>query len=152
MEKYCCFCCPSKDYEEKNLEDVCPRCSNAYGFPLTHFPKSIAGIKIVKALDRGFYGATYVGETTPFGKSIIKKVIKIIPVELYKHHNKNFQEECDMHLELSENSTHFVRIDSSIYFENLEIEFTNGVKVNCHVIGLEFIDGITLRNILKTKK
>ncbi len=34
MEKYCCFICPKSDYEEKNLEDLCPNCSLPYGFPL----------------------------------------------------------------------------------------------------------------------
>lgn len=152
MEKYSCFCCPSKGYVERNLDDICPTCGNAYGFPLDYFPEKIAGIDIVKAIDRGFYGATYIGETTPFGKVVLKKVIKVIPVELYKHHNKSFLQECEMHLELAENSSYFIKIDYSIFHENIEVEFKNGVRLNCHVIGLEYINGVTLKEYLRSSE
>ncbi len=152
MEKYSCFNCPNEDYTEKNLDDLCPTCNNSYGFPIDYFPDEIAGIKIVKALDRGFYGATYIGETVPFRKVVLKKVIKIIPVNLYKHHNKSFQDECDMHLQLSENSSHFIKIDTSIFHENIEIHFKNGININCHVIGLEYINGVTLKEYLLTEE
>lgn len=151
-EKYSCFCCPSKDYTEKGLDELCPTCENSYGFPLQNPPLEIAGIKIIKVLDRGFYGATYVGEITPFGKVSIKKVIKIIPVALYQHHNKNFQDECDVHLELSENSNHFIKIDTSIFSNNLPITFSNGIVIACHVIGLEYIDGVTLKEYLNSEE
>jgi serine/threonine protein kinase len=150
MEKYSCFCCPSKDYSEKNLTDLCPTCGNPYGFPLDYFPIKISGIKIIKPIDRGFYGATYVGEIIPFGTISVKKVIKIIPVALYKLHEKNFNAECDIHLQLSQNSTHFIKIDTNIFKENLEVEFKNGLKIECHVIGLEYIDGVTLKEFLKS--
>lgn len=152
MEKYSCFRCPSKDYSLKNLDDICPKCGYKYNFPLLYFPQEIAGVKIVNYLARGFYGATYIGEIIPFGKKKVKKVIKIIPVDLYKYHNKSFNDECEQHLELSDNSTHFVKIDHSIYQENINVKFTNGIEINCHVIGLEYIDGVTLKEYLDSKE
>lgn len=152
MEKYSCFCCPSKDHSLKNLEDLCPTCGLSYDFPLKYFPTKIAGITIKRALARGFYGATFIGETTPFGNRKVLKAIKIVPVDLYSHHGKDFRNECDEHLQLAENSNHFVKIDQSIFFENTEIEFTNGVKVKCHIIGLEYIDGVTLKEYISTQE
>jgi hypothetical protein len=151
MEKYSCFCCPTKDYREKNPDDLCPICGRPYGFPRSSPPSEIAGIKVTRALDRGFYGATYVGEQTPFGKFSIKRVIKVIPVALYQFHNKDFKSECESHLELAENSSHFIKIDSSLYHDDFPVTFANGVVINCHVIGLEYIDGITLKEYLKSE-
>lgn len=148
MEKYSCFNCPSKDYSYKELNDRCPLCNLQYGFPLEFHPDSIENIKIIKPLARGFYGATFIGEIAPFGSLKIRKAIKIIPVELYRLHNKNFTEECENHLELSENSNHFVKIDTSIYYESIPITFTNSVTISCHVIGLEYLEGLTLKDYL----
>lgn len=148
MEKYSCFNCPSKDYEKKDLTDLCPKCNMPYGFPLDSFPDSINNIKIIKPLARGFYGATYVGEIVPFGNIKIKKVIKIIPVDLYILHNKNFREECENHLELSQNSNHIVNIDTNIFHENVLVKFKNGISLNCHVVGLEYLEGSTLKEYL----
>ncbi|WP_426582707.1 hypothetical protein [Mucilaginibacter sp. R-33] len=152
MEKYCCFNCPGKDYSLKELTDLCPICANPYGFPLDCHPDSIDGIKIIKSLDRGFYGATYVGEFAPFGKLKVKRVIKIIPVALYSLMNKSFNQECENHLELSQNSIHVVNIDNNIYKESIPVTFTNGVTIDCHMIGLEYLDGITLKNFLNQDK
>ena len=64
MEKYCCFNCPKSDYTEKRLEDLCPTCSLPYGFPLNDStaPKEIKDLQVVKPLNRGYYGATYIVE------------------------------------------------------------------------------------------
>ncbi|WP_172885275.1 ORC-CDC6 family AAA ATPase [Mucilaginibacter gotjawali] len=105
-------------------------------------------MKIIKSLARGFYGATYVGEFSPFGKLKVKKVIKIIPVALYKLLNKDFKLECENHLELAQNSNHVVNIDPNIYHDDIEVTFTNGITIHCHVIGLEYLDGITLKDFL----
>jgi len=145
MEKYSCFNCPSgADYSLKELSDLCPTCAMAYGFPLDFFPEAIGDITITKSLARGFYGATYIGEVKAFNRRI-KKVIKVIPVELYKLHKKSFMEECDNHLELSQNSNHVVEIDPNIFYENIEVTFTNGVTVECHVVGMEYLEGATLK-------
>ena len=149
MNKYSCFKCPSKDYVLKNLTDLCPTCGNAYGFPLNFFPDEIAGIKIIKAIDRGFYGATFLGEISPFGGTKIKKVLKVIPADIYKYHKKDFKLECETHLQISENSNHFVKIDTGLFFENLKVSFKNGEIIDCHVIGLEYLDGLTLKDFLE---
>lgn len=148
-EKFSCFSCPTKDdYELKNLKDKCPFCGDAYDFPLEYFPDEIAGIKIIMPIARGFYGATFLGEISPFGQVKVKKVLKIIPVELYKLHNKKFKDECERHFELSQNSSHFVAIDTSIYQESCPVKFKNGRTIQCHVIGLEYIQGKTLKDYL----
>ncbi len=148
MEKYSCFKCPSSDYTEKDIHDLCPICGMAYGFPLDFFPKSIAGVEILKPIARGFYGATYVGEVVPFGTLRIKKVIKIIPRTLYEFHKKNFREECENHLALSQNSSHVVNIDTNLFYENIPVEFTNGVVIECYAVGLEYLEGSTLKEYL----
>lgn len=148
MEKYSCFKCPSKDYTLKNLSDLCPNCQLQYGFPLDYHPDNVDKIQILQPLARGFYGVTFVGELAPFGNLKIKKAIKIIPVDLYKLHKKNFREECENHLELSQNSNHFVKIDTSIYYESIPITFKNGITINCHVVGLEYLKGLTLHDYL----
>ncbi|MBO9154995.1 protein kinase family protein [Chitinophaga sp. GCM10012297] len=145
MEKYSCFNCPAaNDYSLKNLTDLCPTCGLPYGFPLEYFPPTIGAIKILEPLARGFYGATYIGELSAFGNAV-KKVVKIIPVDLYRIQNKNFEEECKNHFLLSQNSTHVVQIDPNIYFDNIPVTFSNGVTINCHVVGLEYLDGLTLK-------
>jgi hypothetical protein len=153
MEKYSCFKCPQKsDYSLKKLEDVCPECGQEYGFPLFKHPIKIGNIEIVKPLARGFYGATYVGEIAPFGGIKIKRVIKIIPVEIYQLHKKDFKTECEEHLKVSENSNHIVKIDPNIFFENINVEFENNEIINCHVIGMEYIEGSTLKDYLNNKQ
>lgn len=152
MEKYSCFNCPSEsDYTLKELAQLCPNCNAPYGFPLDYFPEYIGDIKIIKPLARGFYGATYVGEKKAFS-TVIKKVLKVIPVDLYTLHNKNFNDECGTHLELSQNSNHVVHIDPNIFHENIPISFTNGTTINCHVVGMEYLEGNTLKDYLITNE
>ena len=151
MEKYSCFNCPSSsDYELKNLDDKCPNCGEQYGFPLSYFPDKIGNIEILRPLARGFYGATYVGENSPFGGIKIKKVIKIIPVEIYNLHKKDFKNECENHLNVSQNSIHIVNIDTNIYEEEVIVNFKNNIQVKCHLIGMEYIDGKTLKDYLES--
>ncbi len=148
-EKYSCFSCPTKDdHALKDLKDKCPSCGESYDFPLEQFPTEIAGIKITRSIARGFYGATFLGEISPFGQVKVKKVLKVIPIELYKLHNKIFKDECERHFELSQNSSHFVAIDTSIYQESYPVKFKNGKTILCHVIGLEYIQGKTLKDYI----
>ncbi len=149
MEKYSCFKCPAaNDYSLKALTDACPVCSLPYGFPLEYYPLEIGGIEIIKPLARGFYGATFIGEQSFFG-SKVKKVIKIIPVELYKIQKKDFREECKSHFDLSQNSDHIVKLDPNIYHDNIPIKFSNREIINCHVVGLEYLEGVTLKEYIQ---
>ncbi len=147
-EKFSCFNCPQQDYSLKELTDLCPTCNDPFGFVLEYFPKKIRDIEVLEPIARGFYGAAYVGEIAPFGGMKIKRVVKIVPVELYKLHNKDFRTECDRHLELSENSNHIVKIDTNIFF-TAPVTFSNGRVVECHVVGLEYVKGRTLKNYLE---
>lgn len=149
MESYSCFCCPVKDYNLKELKDSCPKCNNQYDFPLEYFPKKIGDVDIIKPLSRGYYGAIYIGEYSPFGRRKIRIAVKVIPVDLYKFHNKNFEEECDRHYEITSQSNHFVNIDTRIYYKNIPVEFTNGITLECHAIGLGYIEGVTLKEYLQ---
>ncbi len=149
MESYSCFCCPVKEYDLKELKDSCPMCNNQYDFPLKYFPKKIGDVDIIKPLSRGYYGAIYIGEYSPFGRHKIRIAVKVIPVDLYKFHNKNFDEECDRHYEIASQSNHFVNIDTHIYYSKIPVEFTNGVTLECHAIGLGYIEGVTLKEYLQ---
>ena len=54
MSKYCCFFCPEKDYAEKSLDDLCPKCQRPYGFVLSAAPASIRDYSITRDLVEGF--------------------------------------------------------------------------------------------------
>jgi len=146
-EKYCCFKCPKKDYAEKELEDFCPTCQLPYGFPLFELtaPKTIGDFTVVKSLNRGFYGATYVVEkkTTILTK---KMVLKVVPTEVYKFFNKNFSEECINHAKAAEGTQHIVNIDDAF---DIDVIFGE-VTLNCHIAILDFIEGVTLKSILES--
>ncbi|MFZ1530225.1 MAG: AarF/UbiB family protein, partial [Ferruginibacter sp.] len=149
MDKYCCFKCPSKDYTEKDLSDLCPVCGLPYGFPLQakYLPKRIGEFKVEKALNRGFYGATYIVEKQT---SIRKKkmVLKVVPKEIYVEFRKDFAKECTLHAEVAEGAQHIVNIED--VFDDV-IDY-GGTKISCHVAILEFIEGETLKNILDDSK
>jgi len=146
MEKYCCFNCPKKDYTEKELEDLCPDCSLPYGFPLNEgsAPKTIRDFQVTKSLNRGYYGATYIVEkqTTIRTK---KMVLKVVPKEIYKFFNKNFEEECKYHAVAAEGTQHIVNIDDVF---DTEINF-GGSLILCHVAILDYIEGDTLKSLLE---
>lgn len=151
-EKYSCFNCPAIDYTPRELSDLCPTCNEAYGFPLDSYPEKIGNIDIIRPMARGFYGATYIGEIAPFGGLRIKRVIKIIPVDLYKVHGKDFTSECERHLKLAQNSNHIVDIDTTIFHQSVPVTFRNGKIIDCHAVGLEYIEGTTLGEYLHGAK
>ena len=93
--KFCCFRCPKPDFSIKAIDDLCPDCGRPYNFELKNVPVEIGDYKIIRALGRGFYGATFVAES----KGVIprKYVLKVIPKETYKEFGKDFSEECQTH-------------------------------------------------------
>src|SRR5215211_1095679 len=102
MAKYCCFLCPSQDYSEKELSDRCPSCGRPFGFVIEGFPAQIQQYQIINALDRGFYGAAYVGEKPAFRK---KYVLKVGPVSIYDYKPFSklpFNQEVELHAELAQ--------------------------------------------------
>jgi serine/threonine protein kinase len=140
MAKYCCFNCPEKDYSEKELSDVCPKCGKHYGFPLDNMPKEIGDFTIEKSIARGFYGATYLAVS----KERIPKqrVLKVIPQSIYTFFEKDFDSECQEHSKLQ--NEHIVEIHN--YFDK-NVNF-GGTIIPCHISVLDYIDGKSLENVM----
>ena len=143
MGKYCCFICPSHDYKEKRLEDKCPSCGRQFGFPLFNAPAEIHGFKIIRPLDRGFYGATYVAESA--GPLKAKAVLKVSPKAFYSYFSdKDFERECQTHLAVAAGTDHIVKIrnmyDDVVRFGDDEVD--------CYIAELDYIDGPLLSDYL----
>ncbi len=143
MGSYCCFLCPSEDFTDKSLNDLCPKCKKPYGFPISHPPEKIREYSVVQHCDRGFYSATYLCHR---GKLRKPWILKVIPVEIYKYFKKNFEDECETHSQVAEGTEHIVKIDD--YFDaQIEIGDEN---IYCHVAVLEHVKGTALDEFLKT--
>lgn len=143
MGKYCCFCCPAADFSEKSLDDCCPKCGRKYRFPLTDAPTVIKDYRVIRPLGRGFYGATFVAER---GALSVKSVLKVSPKAFYEFFpNKDFENECRIHLSVAEGTEHIVGIRDMF---DVDVNF-NGVVVSCYVAELEFVDGDLLAEYLR---
>lgn len=133
--KYCCFCCPTPDYSEKSLDDLCPTCDRAYGFPLHDVPSNIDGYRIVKALGRGFYASSYVAER---GALDARAVLKISPQSFFEHFpNKDFEVECRQHAEVARGTEHIVGIRDMF---STTVKYRDA-DIPCHIAELEYIEG-----------
>lgn len=143
MDKYCCFLCPKGDYSLKSLDDHCPTCGRPYGFPLTDHPIEIGQFNVMRPLGRGFYGSAYVAERK--GALKTKRVLKIMPVNMYKFFGKNFEAECASHAGVAEGADHIVGINDTF---DADVVFSD-LTVRCHVAVLDFIDGEPLRVYLQ---
>ncbi len=142
MPKLCCFTCPSEDYSEKELEDICPKCKRAFGYPLFFPPKSVRSYEIVKPLARGFYSATFIVKSGPFDKN---NVMKVIPKIIYDYFNKDFDAECDTHYKAAQNTDHIAQIENK--FE-AKLAFGD-ISLDCHIAILEHIKGCPLSEFLR---
>lgn len=135
MGKYCCFCCPAKDYAEKSLDDLCPTCDRSYRFPLVDVPSDIDGYRIVKALGRGFYASSYVAER---GALNARAVLKISPQSFFKYFpNKDFEAECRQHAEVARGTEHIVDI-RDMFSTNVNYR---DADIPCNIAELEYIEG-----------
>ncbi len=142
MDKYCCFLCPKEDYADKSLQDTCPTCKRKYGFPLFDCPRQIDRYRVVEALDRGFYAATFLVES---GALNIRSVLKVSPVALYTFfRNKDFEGECRTHLRVSQGTEHIVGIRNMF---DADVAF-GSTTILCHVAELEHVEGDTLAHHL----
>jgi serine/threonine protein kinase len=135
--------CPKGDFSEKELDDLCPDCGRPYGFPLQQAPSTIGAYAVLRPLQRGFYSATYVVERQGLLKT--KQVIKIIPVEMYAHFEKDFDAECALHDTVAESAEHVVGI-SDLFRENVDF---GGTVIPCHAAVLEYLDGHLLGDYLR---
>ena len=135
MGKYCCFCCPAADYSEKSLDGRCSTCGRTYGFPLADIPNAIDGYRIVKALGRGFYAATYVAER---GALNARAVLKVSPQSFFEHFQKgDFEAECRQHADVAQGTEHIVGIREMF---STTVNYSD-VDIRCHIAELEYIEG-----------
>ena len=137
MGWYSCFFCPREDYTKRRLSDVCPTCGRRYSFPLDSAPRMIGEYRVVRALSRGFYAATYLVEKGPIR---IQSVLKVTPKTTFDVFRKDFQRECEVHYKVSRGSEHIVDL-RGIFSEDVTFD---GVTIACHVAELEYIEGTTL--------
>ena len=143
MGKYCCFFDPSKSYEDKRIDDLCPVCKRPYDYVLKNAPKTIVRdnlqYNVIKAVGRGFYGATYLCEVEK-RFSVEKVLLKVVPVEVYSFFGKDFEEECRLHFKVAENTIHLVKIKDAF-----ETNITFGdTTIECYVAELEYVNGVSL--------
>lgn len=148
MGKYCCFFDPERDFSEKELTDTCPKCNRTYGYILENMPAEIRNnninYRVIRAIGRGFYGATYLCEVQKrFKKKTV--LLKVTPVLLYEFFGKSFEEECNKHAQVSENTEHLVKIEDA--FE-ADVAFGDE-KMKCHIAELEYIHGQVLSEYIE---
>ena len=140
--RYCCFQCPREDYSLHSLSDRCPTCGRTYGSPLTDAPSIIGDYYDLTPIARGFYGANYEAKVGRLGTPV---VLKVIPVNVYKYFNKDFDKECRIHQEVAKGTEHLVDIRDA--FEKV-VEF-GSERIDCHVAELEYISGDDLDAFLE---
>jgi len=141
MPSLCCFWDPSNDYAERQLTDECPICRRPLGAPLQSPPVTIADYRVIKPLDRGFYGAIYLVER---GVLATKSVLKVIPQGVYEYFEKDFLQECRIHAEVAAGTNHLVSIRDAF---DADVDF-GGWSLPCHVAVLDFIEGTRLSEYL----
>ncbi len=148
MGKYCCFFDPQKSFEEKELTDLCPICGRPYNFPMLNYPDIINNgeqtYSVVKSLDRGFYGVTFLCEKKKrFDTENV--LLKVIPKALYTFFGKDFESECYKHREVSKNTEHLVQIEDAF-----ETDIVFGKEtIACYVAELHYIEGKVLSDFVK---
>lgn len=144
MPSYCCFNCATIDNNDRKIDDKCSNCGLPFSFPLKQFPSKINGYKIVRSIDRGFYSATYIAE---WGSLNQKRVLKISSKKIYNKFRKDFRIECEDHAKVAEDTQHLVKIHDSF---STKVSF-NDIELECNVAVLDFINGISLMEVLKGK-
>lgn len=137
MGRYCCFFCPTGNFDERSLDDKCPTCERTFGFPLLNAPTEIGSYRIVRPLGRGFYAATYVAERKTGLTS--KSVLKVTPKSFYvTFPEKNFEKECRLHDQVAQGTEHLVKI-REMYGDQL-VSFGDQ-PLSCCVAELEYVEG-----------
>lgn len=137
MPSYCCFFCPAATYNDSEITDPCPSCGRPFGFPLSNAPVEIGPFKILRALGRGFYAATYVAERKTGLRN--KSVLKVTPKSFYEFFpGKDFEQESLLHRDVAEGTEHLVKIRDM--FPDEEVQFGDQ-SLACCVAELDFVDG-----------
>jgi|GEM_PF-1819151 len=141
IQEYSCFLHPQE--KGTSLKDTCPICEKPYEFPLVNHPRTINGKEVVKCLDRGFYGAVF---KTKHPNRELYYAVKVIPVKTYtdpeEGYNKNFDEEMDLFIKLSEINLVAPYIDDS-----RETLLFGDENIPCFFVEMKYIRGPTLREV-----
>lgn len=140
--KYCCFVCPTNNWDVRDSKDLCPTCGKPFGFPLDDSPSEIGKYRIESALSRGFYGSAYLAISGRLGA---KSVLKVTPVSLYRFFKKDFEAESRLHMGLADGTQHVVRIRD---VTEEDVTFANGISIRCHVAELDYVNGNMLKEYL----
>jgi hypothetical protein len=148
VARYCCFFCPTGNFDERTLEDKCPTCAREFGFPLFNTPAEIGQYRIIRSLGRGFYAATYVAERKEGLRS--KSVLKVTPKSFYDFFpEKNFTKECQLHDDVAQGTEHLVKIREM--FADMPVSFGNE-PLSCCVAVLDYVEGPLLTDYFDGKE
>ena len=139
--QYTCFMHPMPEQVEHDISDLCPECSKPYDFPLKDAPIQIREYKIVEAISRGFYAATYL---TTYGTLNAKAVLKVTPKDTYRVFSKDFSAESQLHLQVSQGTQHLAAINDAF---DCMVKFGE-IEIPCHVAHLDYVEGDTLATFL----
>jgi serine/threonine protein kinase len=140
---YACFNC----LENNSQNDThCHKCGEKLKYLATDqdFPKAIGSYHVIKPLSRGFYGMTFVAKDD----LDMDVVLKIIPKDLYQKHDKDFIEECKLHVQAQQGVMHLVKLTRK---DEANVSFETYSK-DCHIAVLEYLDGITLKQFVESSE
>ncbi len=135
---YSCFLHPR--IRSQDHPDICPECGKSYTAPLDEPPKSIKGMNVIKSLDRGFYGVTYLVKN-PITQGLF--TMKVIPKKTYSKeegYNKDFNQEIQNHKKASDKE---MTVPKLIDAGECELEISD-YTINCYFMQLEYIEGVSL--------
>ncbi len=137
---YPCFVCGQ--WKTKNIHATCEKC----GIPINVGPMcegvKVEGYKIQKHVARGYYGATFRGENR-IGKPF---AVKLVPRKLYEQNDKSFESELGRYRKLGSHSNIADLIDAG----EVQLEI-GGRSVSFYFIVMEWVDGLTLSQILEAR-
>lgn len=116
-------------------------CGKTFDYVLTSSPDNVREYKIVQAVSRGFYGATFLVEK---GQRGIKRALKLIPKSFYAGNEEKFNSEIDNHFNAAENAEFIVKITEEPFMENVAF---GSETVECYCIEMDYVDGFVLEKI-----
>jgi len=140
---YACFNCLEKNSQNDIHCKVCGE-KLKYSNSDQDFPINIGSYNVVKPLSRGFYGMTFVAKDD----LDMDVVLKIIPKDLYQKHNKDFIQECKLHVQAQQGVMHLVKLTRK---DEANVSF-GAYEKDCHIAVLEYLDGITLKQFVESSE
>jgi serine/threonine protein kinase len=134
----CFFCIDSK---ENDIGAHCRKCGRPIDIGHRAEGIKISSYTLQSCIGRGYYGATFKA-TTGIGMHV---ALKIVPKNLYAHHQKSFTEEMSRYAALGAHPNIAELRDAG------ETEITiDGVLLPIYFIVMEWIEGVSLSRFIKT--